>query len=278
VPNIRGWIDLVRQVWVQVRDREVTFLAASIAYYAFVSILPLLILALVVASLVGGPDLQATVASLADQFLLPVGEQLVGDALGNTDGRSGMTVAGVLLLTWSALKLFRGMSVAFARIYGTESVGLVEQLTEGLVTLVGVGVGTLAILLLIGLLGFVPSPVVAVVAPFALVVLLVVAFLPLYYVYPTPDLSVREALPGAVFAAVGWTVFGTIFGWYARYAMTSGRFAVYGVLGAILLLVTWFYVAGLVVLVGAVVNAVVAGRVGSGPAATTRPGPSIRHD
>lgn len=274
--RIEQWVGLARRVWSEVRAREVTFLAASIAYYAFVSVLPLLILSFTVAAAVGGASLEAGVTALVRQSLLPVSEGVVDDALTDTDGRGGVTLVGLALLVWSALKLFRGMDVAFARIYGTPPGGLVDQVGDGLVALVGVGVGTLSVLVLVGLLGFVPRPLLAVAAPAVLGALLVAAFLPMYYVFPDADVSVREALPGAVFAAVGWTVLGTAFGAYARYA--AGRFAVYGVLGGILLLVTWFYLAGVVVLVGGVVNAVLAGRVGSGPAGTTRPGPSIRHD
>ncbi len=274
--RIERWGGLARRVWTEVRAREVTFLAASIAYYAFVSLLPLLILSFAIASVVGGASLEAAVVDLVHQYLLPVSDGLVEDALTDTAGRGSVTAVGLVLLVWSALKLFRGMDVAFARIYGTAPGGVVEQVETGLVALLGVGVGTLSALVLVGLLGFVSRPLFAAFAPVALVTLLVVAFLPMYYVFPDADVSVREAVPGAVFAAVGWTLLATAFGAYARYA--AGRFAVYGVLGAMLLLVTWFYLAGAVVLVGGVVNAVLAGRVDSGPAGTTRPGPSIRHD
>ncbi len=75
--------------------------------------------------------------------------------------------------------------------------------------------------------------------------------------FPADDVTVREALPGAVFAGVSWTVLGTVFGVYAAQA---GGAQLYGVLGGVLLLLVWFYFAGLVLLLGAALNAVLAGR------------------
>lgn len=65
--------------------------------------------------------------------------------------------------------------------------------------------------------------------------------------------TAREALPGAVLAAVGWVVLQIGFRIYTRYA---GRYAAYGLIGSALLFVTWFYFASIVVLLGAAVNAV----------------------
>ncbi|MFQ3293598.1 MAG: membrane protein [Halobacteriales archaeon] len=72
------------------------------------------------------------------------------------------------------------------------------------------------------------------------------------------DLWAREALPGTVTVAIGWTLLGGAFSWYAT---TAGNFALYGVLGGVLLLLTWLYFGAMLVILGAVLNAVIAGRV-----------------
>ncbi len=74
--------------------------------------------------------------------------------------------------------------------------------------------------------------------------------------FPT-GMTLREAVPGAVFAGGGWTLLGTGFNVYAAQA---DSYQVYGVIGGVLLLVTWFYFAGQVLLVGAAVNAALADR------------------
>jgi len=92
---------------------------------------------------------------------------------------------------------------------------------------------------------------------------LAVVFLPMYYLLPEPDIGLREALPGAAIAAVGWTLLQAGF---QVYAASAGQFQVYGVIGGILLLVTWLYLAAVVVVVGGVVNVVLAGRDETAPA------------
>jgi YihY family inner membrane protein len=258
--SARSRLALVRTVVREVQTRDATLLAASIAYYAFVSLLPLLVLTTVVATVLGGTGLRTAVLGLAGRYLLPVGQGLVGEALANTTGRGGVTAVGSLLLLWSSLKLFRGIDTAFARIYGTAARDFLGSLRIGATVLAAVGVGSFGGIVLVGAVAFLRTPV-ALLAPLAFFGVLVAALFPVYYLTPTADLAPREALPGTLFCAGGWTIFGTAFALYAAIATTSGRFALYGALGAILLLVTWFYLAGLVLLVGATINAVRADRL-----------------
>jgi YihY family inner membrane protein len=238
-----------------VHDRDVTLLAASIAYYAFVSLLPLLVLTTVVATAVGGAGLRTAALDLAGRYLLPVGRGLVGEALANTTGRGGVTLVGLLVLLWSSIKLFRGIDTAFARIYGTPARDFVGSVRVGVTVLVAVGVGAFGGVALVGAVAILRTPV-ALLAPLVFFGVLLGALFPVYYLTPAADVSPREALPGTLFCAGGWTVFGIAFAIYAAVATTSGRFALYGALGAVLLLVTWFYLAGLVLLVGGTLNAV----------------------
>lgn len=240
-----------------VKDREVTFLAASISYYILVSLVPLLVLALVVAVLVGGDPLRARILTLVNANL-PAGEALIGQALSDQTSQGSLGVLSLLLTVWGALKVFRGLDTAFGRIYSVATRGLVEQLKDGLAAFVSIGVGITGVVVLGSLIALIDSPLVNLAGPFLLLVTLIVAFLPLYYVLPDADVTVREIIPGTVFAALGWAVLGTGFGIYAEQVGSS----VAGALGAILLLMTWFYLSGILILTGAVINAVTGGRTG----------------
>jgi len=238
-----------------VRRSEVTLLAAAIAYYALVSLFPLLLLSLVVASTLGGQAFaDAIVAALSD-VLSPSGEALVRDALTNARGRGGATVVGIGLLLWGGLKLFRGLDIAFSMVYGEHEVeSLLTQLRNAIAALVAVGAAvglTLAIGIVARALG-IPIGVLG------LPVVLTAAFLPLFYIFPDTDLTLAETLPGAVFAAVGWTVLSAGFQLYAAAADSA---ALYGVVGGVLLLVTWFYLGGIVLLLGVILNGVLAGDI-----------------
>ncbi|MBV0902459.1 YihY/virulence factor BrkB family protein [Haloarcula salina] len=247
-------VSVARSVVRTVREEEISFLAAGIAYYMFVSLLPLLLLGLVVGTLVGGAAFAARIVSAAGAVLTPAASTLLEDALTSGAGRGGATVLGLAVTTWSALKVFRGLDSAFSRVYGThEQRSLVGELADGLSALAGIGVA-LAGLAAVSALGAVLGVRVAL-GGFALMPVLTVAFLPLYYLFPDEGMSLGSALPGAMFAGVGWTLLGTGF---SVYAAQADSYQVYGVIGGVLLLVTWFYFAGQVLLVGAALNAALA--------------------
>ncbi|MEF8840285.1 MAG: YihY/virulence factor BrkB family protein [Haloarculaceae archaeon] len=266
--QVGGIVRVTRQTVQEVRDDRITFIAASLAYYAFVSLVPLLLLAVVAASLFGGEALALALANRATDAFGSQAGTLVQETLSNTVGGAGAGVVGTAVLLWSGLKLFRGMDVAFSTVYGAPLPdSIVDQLRNGAVTLGAVGVG-IAATVAVGVALAVLNPDLVVlgfdlagtVGTLLLVGGLTAAFLPLYYFLPG-DVEVREALPGAVFAAVGWTLLQTGF---RIYAASAGSYEGYGVLGAVLLLVTFLYFGGLILLVGVVLNAVLAGRVDAG--------------
>ncbi|ELZ87375.1 ribonuclease BN [Haloferax elongans ATCC BAA-1513] len=253
--KIRSIVPIARAIVEMVQEKELTFLAASISYYTLVSLVPLLVLGIVVATTVGGEALQTQLQELVSEYLVPTGQSLVEEALSDRTGQGSIGLVSFGLTLWGALKLFRGLDIAFSRIYGSEPGGILDQLTDGLLSLVSVGLGTLGVAAVTALLALLPIPSLQLLSPVILLLTLCVAFFPLYYVFPDMDFAPRQAVPGTVFAAVGWTILGVVFGFYATVAGSS----VAGALGSILLLVTWFYLSGIILLTGAVVNAVLAG-------------------
>lgn len=256
-----GATGTVRSILDLTKEQNVTFLAASVAYYAFVSVIPLLLLAIALGSLLGGEAFAQQIVSTVQGQISDQGATVVEQALTASSGRAGASVAGIVALTWSGLKLFRGMDLAFDEVYGLQpQTGLLGQVKDGLTVLATIG---LAAVLMIGLgvvLGQaarIGIPFIGVLGYVALIVGLVGVFLPLYYVMPPVEMTAREALPGAFVAAVGWLVLQIVF---QIYAANAGDYAAYGLLGAVLLFLTWLYFAAVLVLVGAVVNVVLAGR------------------
>ncbi|MFC3958162.1 YihY/virulence factor BrkB family protein [Halovivax cerinus] len=242
-------------------EHEVTILAAAFAYYAFVSIVPTVVLALVVGSLVGGEQTAAEIVAVAGDAMPDVGAVLLTEVLTAESGRTQATVIALVVAAWGALKVFRGLSISFDRIYGTAvEKSFVDHLVDALVALVAVAGGLAAMIGLGFFLGIAAAyvPFGYVLGWTGLVASLVLVFLPVYYVLPPIDVSLREVVPGALFAAVGWSVLQIAFQFYAARA---GQYDAYGAVGGILLLVTWLYLAGIVILFGAVLNVVLAERV-----------------
>ncbi|ADB62065.1 ribonuclease BN [Haloterrigena turkmenica DSM 5511] len=238
------------------RDRNLTFLAAGIAYYAFVSTIPLLLLAVTIASFVGGQALADRVASMLSQQLSSSGQQMVSQALTNPSGRAAASVVGFFGVVWSALKLFRGLDQAFDEIYADEvDVSLLGQVWDGIVVIVGIALSVALVVAVGAALSILnlQIPFANVLGSLVLIVVLAIAFLPIYYVLPPMDVSVRSVLPGTIVAAIGWVLLQIGF---RIYAANAGKYAAYGVIGAVLLFVTWLYFGSIVILLGAAVNAV----------------------
>ncbi|NEU56935.1 YihY/virulence factor BrkB family protein [Halorussus sp. MSC15.2] len=237
---------------------DVPFMAGAIAYQAFVSIMPLLFLLVVVAAVL-------THGVLTDHLLDVTAGQLPGDARGivrdavqTAVSNTGSSVVGVAVLGFGAFAVFNGLDKAFTDIYGAErGANLPNQMRDAFVVLAALGVAVIviaatwsAVILPGGL------PFGGVLRPVALVVGLTVAFYPMFYVFPEVPLGWVEVLPGVVLTAVGWTLLQVVFQFYVEFVARSEAF---GVISGVLLLATFLYFGGFILLVGATLNAVLHG-------------------
>ena len=83
---------------------------------------------------------------------------------------------------------------------------------------------------------------------------LVLLALALYLLTPENYLTVRQALPGAVFFAIGWIIVTKLFQFYvAKYNRYNPT---YLALASIIMLLTWMYLTCLLLLVGGKLNAI----------------------
>jgi membrane protein len=258
-----------KQVFSEFSQKNVTFMAAGIAYNAFISLAPLLLLLLFVLS-VAGTGLEERIVSLAQRSLPGPIADTVAQIFAENSGASGASVVGLAVLIWGTLKIFRGLDTAFSEIYETKAENsFVDKLIDGLVVFTAM---TVAVLATVGVTAAFSRfsdaiPFVGVLTPLVLVLGLIVAFVPMYYRFPDTDVDWDHVLPGAAFAAVGWAAFQALFQVYL--SVTGGSSGSF--FGSVIVIITWLYFSGLVLLVGAVINAVLgdhssgkAGGVGQG--------------
>ena len=256
--RISSTVDDAKEVVRVAHEQEITFLAASIAYYAFLSLIPTVLLALVVATTFGGQELARTVVDSSGQFLTESGQEVLESALTGSENAGGATLVSVALLLWGVLKVFRALDTAFSKVYGAESQNsFLDQVVDSLLVIASIGL-TMGLMFVVGgaLATLRLGVFVELVSVLVLPLLLTGAFVPVYYRFPDTAVTVRETLPGATFAAIGWTV---LQGGFQIYASQAGATA-YGIVGGVILLVTWLYVAGTVLLLGAVINVVLSDR------------------
>lgn len=237
--------------------KNVTFMAAGIAYNAFLSLAPILAVLLVVVTTVS-QSLERQIIALAENSLPGPIAGVVARVFQGGAGDPTASVVGLVVLVWGTLKLFRGLDTAFSEIYETTGQNsFTDKLIDGLVVF---AVVVVAVVLTVGVTALFARlsdviPYVGLLTPVVLVGGLLVAFLPMYYRFPDANLGWREVLPGAAFAAVGWAAFQALF---QVYLIFSGG-GTDSVFGGIVVVITWLYFSGLVLLLGAVINAVLGG-------------------
>jgi membrane protein len=249
IPTVRSIVRLGR-------EKELSFLAAGVAFFAFLSITPGLLLVLALGSAVGGEQFASMTVELFATYLSEEGATVVREALSNRTGLVGASLVGITVLFWSALRVFRAINIAFDRIYGEDQgASLLRRSLDGAVVMVSIGVGTVLLLTartVVALLGYRTFLYTTVISTAVLLVGLIVVLAPMYYVMPPVRTSVREILPGTVAAEIGLIV---LHQGFHVYTSVADQYQAYGFLGAVLLFQLWLYFGSLVLLFGAVVNA-----------------------
>lgn len=244
------------------KAQQLTLLAAGVAFYGFLSLVPLMLLALGLAASIGGEALADRLSAAATDILTVQAQTLLADAVTDETGRRGATVVGILGLLWGSSRVLRGLDRAFSQVYDTVGEkSLLDTIWDAMIVSIAITAGLVLLGALELVVRFLPglevSFAVAVVGQLFVVLGLFVTFLPLYVIFPDANVGIREAAPGTVIAAVGWFVLSRTF---SLYAGLLSDYAVYGALGAVFLVLVWLYVGAIILVFAAVVNAVLADR------------------
>lgn len=81
-----------------------------------------------------------------------------------------------------------------------------------------------------------------------------IVLLALYKLAPNKKIYIRHAVYGAIFATFSWQLVSLAFSYYVN---TLGNYsATYGSLGAVIILMIWFYISGIIIITGGVINAI----------------------
>ncbi len=248
------------------------YLAAGIAYYAFLSLFPLLLLALSVVGFVlaSNPSVRGDI-ELAVTGSVPGVRALVGknlSAVQDTRTLSGLLGLGGLLWTGTGVvgagrntmrRVFRAGPPPGGIWDKARLVGLTVGL--GIVALVATALATMAAGLEAGGPAGIALRILATLVAFILDVGL---FLLAYRSLSPGDRTWRAMLPGAVFGAVGWTLLKLFGTWYAT-STAEGSESVYGTFAATIGVLLILYLAGRLFVYGAELNAVLVEERGGGP-------------
>ena len=245
-------------------EHEAPSNAGSMAYFAMLSMFQLLVLGVVALSyIVGEGDARRFVVDQV-QAGSPIDAETVGAVIDAViDSRGGISLFGVVFLVWGALGIFSAMNKGISRAFAAgkprpflqdQLLGLTLMAITGLL-----GVASIAIGIVTGIVqaaagdaasavpgGELALSAIGFVVPLALIF---AAFVVLYRIVPNRPVTIREVWPGALVAAVLWTVLRIGFTWYAT---SIARYdTAFGPISAGVSLLVFLYFASLIVLFGA---------------------------
>jgi membrane protein len=261
-----GWWDIVKRLRTRVRDDNIPLLSAGVAFYAMLSIFPALIAVISIYGLVAEPQsATAQVQRLADIMPDQARETLTGqlEALTKSAGK-GLSLGaalGILAAIWTASAgmkaMIAGINVAYDQIETRKFLklrGLALLLTLGAIVTMAVAIGIIVVLPVVtGLLGPAGRILLAIVRWPLLAGLMLVGVGVLYRFAPNRrDAKWRWVTAGSVMATLLWLLGSGVFSLYVNSFATYNR--TYGVLGAVIILLTWLFLSSFVVLLGAELN------------------------
>lgn len=258
--------DLVQKTWLESREDDVFGGAAQLAYYFLFALFPLLIF---LTSAIGFlPDVQESLLETLSRVAPPDAIRLVRETLTDVVSHrsGGLLSLGLIGSLWSAssgvASLMDSLNIAHdvaeTRPFWRRRLKAIA-LTVALAILVAGG----SLLIMIGhrLGGWIErafdlSAALAVVSTilgyltgFAL---LFIGIGTLYYLGPNIKRGEVPVRPGALFASIGIVIGSLLFSFYVRVGPSAS--ATYGSLGAVVTLLLWLYLVGLMLLVGGEIN------------------------
>jgi len=266
----KGWRDILVRTWRESSDDNLGLIAAGVAFYAFLALVPLLAALVMTYGLVAEPatvmrHMQSITRLVPADAARLIGEQLM--AVSQTaSGKQGFGLLVALALAlYGAMRGASAIVIALNIVYDEhETRGFVKTTLLSLAITAGaVLVGVIA-LLAVSALGLVEQLLPGL--PALLHTLLRLAFwaaaalaasaaiAAVYRYGPSRDRAKwRWLTPGSLAATLLWLVATLGFGIYV--ANFGSYNATYGSLGAVVVLLTWLYLSAYVLLFGAELNA-----------------------
>jgi membrane protein len=265
----RGWFAILKRVKAEVKEDNVTLLAAGVAFYGMLAIFPAIIAVVTVYGMVADP---AQVESQVNDFAkgLPAGaDQLITEQLSNVvnAGQQALSIGlaiSLLAVLWSASGGVQGLVKSLNLVYDErETRGFVKLRGLSLLLTLGAIVVVVVALALIAVFpGFIDDlglgqagALAASIARWVVLALVVLTALAVVYRY-APDRANprwRWVSWGAVVALVVWLLGSVGFSWYVD---NFGKYnQTYGALASVIVLLLWLFLSSFAVLLGAELDA-----------------------
>lgn len=259
------FIRLLQSNW---QRAEITSKAAEMAYYALLSMFPLLLVFVNIIPFLPLPqdEILSYVATALPSNVYDIIQPVLIDYLNS--GSGGAISIGLLTAIWSASTVITVLRRVLDDVYGVESkqnVIVGRILSVAVMVLVILALGSVVFAVVFGeqivhftenLIG-VELPLIQQLLSFRWLVLLLVLFvffLLVYHVIPNHHIALKYSIPGAVFSTLVWLLLSQAFSLYLRFA--GGDAVTNATFGGFIVLMLFLFLSGMVVFLGALVNAI----------------------
>ena len=239
-------------------------LAAVIAFWAFFSIFPLLLIFVTLLGYFLPPSLQGDVLRSAASFF-PL---LSTDSIGHLSGQWWTLVVGILSAVWSGSFVVIAIQSAFNSVWEiphAQRPSIGAQIKRGLFALGAIALGLVVSTVITSYLTATATGtglgVVARLAGYLIAVALDVGlFIVTFRLLTDRDVSTRDVLPGALLSGIVFWLLQQLSSLIIfRYLHNAER--IYGSYATVITMLTWFYSQSVVTLVGAQLNVVLKERL-----------------
>ncbi|MGN0400828.1 MAG: YihY/virulence factor BrkB family protein [Acetatifactor sp.] len=255
---------LLRNFSLQMRKKNISSYAASIAFFFFLSIGPMLIMicTIIPYTPLTEQHLVEAVTDVVPKKIVPLAVSLISDVY---EKSAGIMSIAIIATIWSAAKGVMALMRALNAINDVEEKRnyFVLRGVASLYTLVMLIVVILSLFLnvfgnqLVRLILY-RLPVVREFVFFLMHfrfifvwAVLTLLFASVYAYLPNEKLNFKEQIPGAMFAAVVWNLFSWGFSIYVSY---SNSYGIYGSMSIIIIVLLWMYFCMYIVMIGAYLN------------------------
>lgn len=245
----RPWLAFPVAVWKKFGDDQAGNLAALLAYFAFVSIFPLLLVLVTVLGIVlkGDTSLQHKVVGSALSQFPVIGPTINSNLHSLAGSRAGVALAiGIIGTFLGARSVAMAAQTAFNTVWEipfTKRPGFPYSWLRGFGLILVVGVGLMATTILSGVAGGIGHTVTGpggAVAAIAVSLLLNIGVFWTGFRLGTACVGWRDLFLAAVLTAIVWQVLQTVGGFFVAHQLAHAS-SLYGTFGIVLGLLAWLY-------------------------------------
>ncbi|MFZ1709350.1 MAG: YihY/virulence factor BrkB family protein [Anaerolineae bacterium] len=255
-----GWLGMLAGAAGEALKPDSAVTAAAIAYFALFSLFPLTLLSISIASFTLGPLMDQHLVVQKLEFITPALGQLVGPNIDEiVRARGPVTSVALVGLIWSASTVFYTLTQTLNGIWGNKQSRPIWKRRGLAILFVLAFVGPALFLasfassLLANFRAWLPDSIIPIGGSISLVLAIsldVALFMVLYIMLPHAASTWREILPGAIGAGLLWELAKKTFLFFVSTYISVSNL-VYGSVAAIVAILTWAYLSGVIFLFGA---------------------------